>query len=155
MIKNKHIFAKELRAETIFWGLYVALVGSVLLSVSIIDDYFSSVESGPSSFTLLLFSLGMIVVMGACFSYRFAVGWCLVTAVFMIQVGRNIFGIFGVLSDAKLDGEHIIGMAQNGIGTALGIIIVVYLFQPFITELFSLKGRRNKDKEWKKPDSNV
>ena len=152
MTMAKHIFIKELRSDKLYWGLYIALVWAVMLSIRIIDNNLNSPEAGPTGYWLLLSSLGIVLIMAVFFVFRSPMGWCLVTAVHLIQVGDSIIGVFSVLGDAKLDGEHIIGMARNGVGTALGIIIVVYLFQSYNRELFSMLPANAKGK---KPDSKI
>lgn len=137
-----NIFGKHIRQDKNNWGLYVALIWAFFISMGIIDSRINSPEAGPTSPTVLFTFLGLVVLMTVLFIYKSTMGWCLITAVHMIQAGNSVFGIFGVLSDATLDGAHIIGMARSGVGTSLGIIMVVYLFQPFIREIYSASGSK-------------
>lgn len=137
MKKPKHIFVSPIRQDKKLWGIYIALVWALLIGINIIDKTINSVAE-PNAI-LLLSSLGLLCVMAYLFIRPSKIGWCLIVAVHLVQALGSIIGAFGVLATATLDGEHIIGMARNGVGTALGIIIVVYLFQSFIRDIYGIK----------------
>lgn len=137
MKQVKHIFIPELRQDKKFWGIYIALVWAIFIGIGIIDDTINS-AANPNSI-LLLSSLGLLGITAILFVMPSKIGWCLVVAIHIVQALGSLFGAFGVLATATLDGEHIIGMARNGVGTALGLIMVVYLFQEFIRDVYGIK----------------
>ncbi|MCH9665172.1 MAG: hypothetical protein K0U41_04915, partial [Gammaproteobacteria bacterium] len=106
MNKPKHIFVTSIRQDKRFWGIYIALSWALLIAISIIDNTINSVENPNPVF--LLGSLGLLAVMTFLFIRPSKMGWSLVVAVHLVQTFDSMFGAFGVLATAKLDGEHII-----------------------------------------------
>ncbi len=137
MKQPKHIFTSQIRQDKQLWGIYIALVWAIFIYINIIDETINSVAE-PNAI-LLISSLGLLCIIAFLFIRPSKIGWCVIVTLHLVQALDSLFGAFGVLATAKLDGEHIIGMARTGVGTALGIIIVVYLFQEFIRDIYGIK----------------
>ena len=141
MERPKHIFAKSVRQNKNLWGVYVAFVWVFFISIGLLDQQINS-AAGPPNPVSLYGAMAVFGLMLIMFIYCMPLGWCLIMAVFIVNTGGSIIGIFTTLASAKLDGEHIIGMAKSSAGTSLGIIMLIYLCQSFIREIYSIGGKK-------------
>lgn len=145
MERPKHIFKQSVYKDKTLWGIYIAFIWVVFISIGLMDE---QINSALGALNPLVFYgiIGLFSFMMILFVYCIPLGWCFIIAVFLVQTGSNIIRIFTTLADATLDGEHIIAMAKGSSGTALGIIMIVYLCQPFIRKIYTI-GYKDKPQD--------